>query len=144
MSSAQIGHRVALHYIIREPGGKIVGRTPNGRPLEFTIGRGKVFKGLEQGVIGMQVGQRRVIDLPPELGYGQRDESRMLTLKKEQMPTQEDIAVGRTVQYMDESGGMVNFMIVHVDERTVTLDANHPFAGKTMRFEVELVALRGA
>lgn len=144
MQSARIGKRVALHYTIRDPDGNIVGRSAQGKPLEFTIGRGKVFKGLEQGVIGMCPGDSRSFDVPPELGYGLRNEARVLRLKKEELPTQQDIALGRTLQYMDESGGMLNFIIVGFDEQTVTLDGNHPFAGKTMRFEVQLVGLSGS
>ena len=66
---------------------------------------------------------------------------RVVRIQRSELPTQQDIAVGRTVQYMNESGGMVNFIILAADEETVTLDANHPFAGQTLRYELTLVAV---
>lgn len=141
MKTVKVGKRVKLHYTVKLADGEVVGTSKGGMPLEFTVGKGKVLKGLEQGVIGMEVGESRTIEIPPEAGYGMRDESRVLRLKKSELPTQDDIAIGRTVQYMNESGGMVNLIIVGVDEDTVTLDANHPFAGKTLTYEVAVVAV---
>ncbi|MGB5987693.1 MAG: FKBP-type peptidyl-prolyl cis-trans isomerase [Desulfobacterales bacterium] len=141
MKTAQIGDRAKIHYTVKLPGGEVLGTSKSGPPLEFTLGKGKLIKKLEQGIVGMEVGESRTIEIPAEEGYGRRDESRVITVKKEELPTQQDIAVGRTVQYMGESGGMVNMIIVQVHDDAVTLDANHPFAGKDLVFEVVLLVL---
>lgn len=141
MQKARIGHFVKIHYTIKLPEGRIVGASSANKPLGFTIGKSKVLKGLEQGVIGMQAGQKRAITVPPDQGYGPRNPDLVITVGKQELPTQSDIKVGRTVQYMNESGAMVNFLIIAADEQTVTLDANHPFAGQELIYEVTMVSV---
>ena len=131
MDPIRAGHFVKIYYIVKLPDGTVVAASPKGKPLGFTVGRGKVLKGLEQGVLGMSVNQSRTIAIPPVRGYGDRDPGRVIRVNRTELPTQKDIKVGRTVQYMNEGGGMVNFLIIAVDEETVTLDANHPFAGES-------------
>ena len=141
MTTIRWGDRAKIHFTVKLPSGELLGTSKTGQPLEFTLGKGKLLKKLEQGIAGMAVGETRVIEVSPEEGYGRRDESRVITVKKEELPTQKDIAVGREVQYMGESGGMVNMIITHVHEDAVTLDANHPFAGKDLLFEVVLLVV---
>jgi len=141
MKTVQMGDRAKIHYTIKLPSGEVIGTSKTGLPLEFTLGKGKLIKKLEEGIVGMEVGETRTIAVTPQEGYGVRDESRVITVKKEELPTQEDIAVGRTVQYMGESGNMVNMIIAQVHDDAVTLDANHPFAGKDLVFEVALLVV---
>jgi peptidylprolyl isomerase len=141
MEQARNGHFVKIHYAIKLPDGRIMGASSGNKPLGFTIGKGKVLKGLEQGVIGMQTGQSRTIVVPPDQGYGQRNPELVITVNREELPTQNDIKVGRTVQYMNESGAMVNFLIIAADQDTVTLDANHPFAGQELIYEVTMISV---
>ena len=141
MKQAQKGHFVKIHYTIKQPDGKIIAASPNNKPLGFTIGKGKVLKGLESGVIGMQAGQTRTIAVTPDQGYGHRNPDLVITVSRQELPTQNDIRIGRTVQYMNESGAMVNFLIIAADQETVTLDANHPFAGQELIYEVTMVSV---
>ncbi|MFZ7127676.1 MAG: FKBP-type peptidyl-prolyl cis-trans isomerase [Desulfobacterales bacterium] len=141
MKKAELGKQVKVHYTVKLESGEVVGTSKRSMPLDFRIGKGKVLKGLEHGIIGMEVGQSRTITIPPEEGYGRRNEALMVKVKKSDLPTQTDIAVGRTVQFMNESGAMVNLIITEVGDETVTLDANHPFAGKTLIYDVILVAV---
>lgn len=141
MKTVQMGDRAKIHFTVKLPSGETLGTSKTGPPMEFTLGKGKLIKKLEQAMVGMQVGETRTIPLTPEEGYGLRDESRVLTIKKSDLPTQKDIAVGRTVQYMNESGGMVNMIITQVQDDTVTLDANHPFAGKDLVYEIVLLVI---
>jgi peptidylprolyl isomerase len=141
MAKAEIGQRVKVHYTLKLKSGEVVGTSKRSMPLEFRIGKGKVIRKLETGVIGMELGETRRIEISPGEGYGRRNEKLVIRVPKKELPSQEDIAVGRTVQYMNESGGMVNFIIVAMDDDTVTLDANHPLAGKDLVYEVVLVAV---
>ncbi|MBL0715824.1 MAG: peptidylprolyl isomerase [Desulfosarcina sp.] len=141
MTKAKAGDRVKIHYTIKLTNGEIVGTSKNGMPLSFKIGHGKVIRGLEQGVIGMQAGESRTIEIAPEQGYGRRNEELVTTVSKEELPAQMDIAVGRTVQYLDTGERMVSMIVTAVGEKTVRLDANHPFAGHPLAFEIILVAL---
>jgi FKBP-type peptidyl-prolyl cis-trans isomerase 2 len=141
MQVAQAGQQAKIHYTIRLQSGEVVGTSKTGMPLVFRIGKGDVIKGLEQGVIGMQLGESRTIEIPPAAGYGARNDGRVLTLKREELPADLNTTVGRTVQYMTETGNRINLVIAAVGEDTVTLDANHPFAGQTLLFDVTLLAL---
>jgi FKBP-type peptidyl-prolyl cis-trans isomerase 2 len=141
MAKAEVGRRVKLHYTLKLKSGEVVGTSKRSMPLEFRIGKGKVIRKLETGVIGMEPGESRRIEVSPEEGYGRRNEELVIRLAKGELPSREDIAVGRTVQYMNESGSMVNFVIAATDEDSVTLDANHPLAGKDLVYEVVLVAV---
>ncbi len=141
MKTAERGSYVKLHYTVTLESGEVVGSSKRSAPLAFTIGKRKVLKKLEQGIIGMQIDEKRRIEIPPEEGFGMRDNSLVMKIKKEELPTQKDIAIGRTVQFMNETGGMVNLIITDVGDDHVIVDANHPFAGKTVIYEVVLLAV---
>lgn len=138
MKTAQLGTTAAVHYTIKLADGQVVATSRTGKPLVFTIGKGQVLKGLDQGVIGMRIGESRTIEISPEDGYGPRDESLMITIDKSELPG--NLAVGKTFQYMSAPGSMVNFIVSRLGEKTATIDANHPFAGQNLIFEVDLVA----
>ena len=141
MQEARIGARARIHYTAKLKTGQAVGSSKGGQPLSFTIGKGKVFKALEQGVLGMQVGERRTIEIPPEQGYGTRNDDLVMVLEKSEFAENVPFEVGRTVQYQSKTQEVVNFMIIDVGAKTVTVDANHPFAGQTILYDVHLVAL---
>lgn len=141
MQKAQIGSQVKIHYTIRIAGGETVGTSKGGMPLAFTVGDGKVLKGLDQGIVGMQPGQRKTIHINPEEAYGLRNEQLVLRLKKEELPADLNLEVGRPIQYQTPEGERINLMVLEVEENTVLLDGNHPLAGQTLEYEVELVAL---
>lgn len=141
MKTAETGNLVKIHYNIKLDSGEVVGTTRGGQPLSFTIGKGKAIKKLEQGIIGMQLNESRTIKASPKEAFGQRNESLVLKVKKEEIQTQMDISPGRTIQYKAETGETVNFIIREVEDETVTIDGNHPLAGKNLAFEVVLVAI---
>jgi FKBP-type peptidyl-prolyl cis-trans isomerase 2 len=136
-----MGHRARIHYTAKLKNGKTVGSSRGGQPLSFTIGRGKVLKGLEQGIIGMQVGQMRAVEITPEQGYGVRNENMVMRLDRSKLPDNVMVEKGRVVQYRSETQEVVNLLIRDFDDKTITVDANHPFAGETLIYNVHLVAL---
>lgn len=141
MKTAASGDQVRVHYTIKLSSGKVVGSSGGGQPLSFRIGSGAVIKGLEKGVLGMQVNESRTIQISPEDGYGLRNESLVLTIEKGALPANIDLVPGRAIQYRKETGEAMNFIVAGVGEKTVTIDANHPFAGLNLTFEVVLVSL---
>ena len=141
MIVAKEGLRARIHYTAQLKDGKIVGSSRGGQPLSFTIGRGKVLKGLEQGILGMQVGQVRAVEISPELGYGVRNEKLVMRLDRSKLPDNIMLEKGRVVQYRSETQEVVNLLIRDFDDESVTVDANHPFAGETLIYNVHLVAL---
>ncbi len=141
MQIAKKGLRARIHYTARLKTGKVVGSSRGGQPLSFVIGRGKVLKGLDQGIIGMEVGQVRAVEVTPEQGYGMRNESLVMMLDRSKLPENTMLEKGRVVQYRSETQEVVNLLIRDFDEKSVTVDANHPFAGETLIYDVHLVAL---
>lgn len=141
MSEAKFGARAKIHYTVKLQGGKTVGSSKGGQPLSFTIGRGKVFKALEEKIIGMKTGDVRTIDISPEDGYGVRDESQVMRIDRSKLGENAKLQKGRVVQYRSETQEVVNLLIRDLDEDTVTVDANHPLAGEALTYTVHLVSL---
>lgn len=141
MAEAKIGDRAKIHYTVKLQNGKTVGSSKGGQPLSFTIGRGKVFKALERGIIGMKSGDVRTIEIPPEEGYGVRDESLVMILDRSKLDEDVKLQKGRVMQYRSETQEVVNLLIRDVDDHTVTVDANHPLADEALIYTVHLVSL---
>ena len=139
MKEAQPGNRARIHYSVKLQDGKSVGSSRGGQPLSFTIGRGKLFKRLEEGIIGMKVGDVRTIELAAEDAYGVRDESRVLVIDRSKLEDNGQLEKGRIVQYRSETQEVVNLLVRELDEKTVTVDANHPLAGEALTYTVHLV-----
>lgn len=134
------GATVTLRYsIILENGTQVDSR--NTRPLTFTIGDGKVFKALEQGVVGMKVQEVRDIVVTAEQGYGDYNDDLVLRVDREAFPEDLQLVVGRTVQYQNRDGQRANFIVREVSGDRVTLDGNHPLAGQNLTYRLELLEI---
>jgi peptidylprolyl isomerase len=139
MKTAEIGCLVKIHYIISIANGNEIGQQKTSGPLSFKIGAGKVLQKLEEGVIGMRVGEKRRIAISAAAGYGEYKKDRVLRLERKIFPEDIKLIPGRTVQYQDRDGERVNFIVNEVTEKTVTVDSNHPLAGLDLVYDVELV-----
>lgn len=141
MEEAKYGVRAKIHYTVKLKDGKTVGSSRGGQPLSFTIGRGKVFKSLEKGILGMKSGDVRTIELTPEECYGVRDESLVMLLDRSQLDENIELQKGRVMQYRSETQEVVNLLVRDLSDDTVTVDANHPLAGEALTYTVHLVSL---
>jgi peptidylprolyl isomerase len=141
MVEAKFGLRAKIHYTVKLADGKTVGSSRGGQPLSFTIGRGKLIKSLEKGIIGMKSGDIRTINIPPEQGYGIRDESLVMLIDRSKLDENIELQKGRVMQYRSETQEVVNLLVRDLDDKTVTVDANHPLAGETLTYTVHLVSL---
>ena len=140
MSPAKNGDTVKIHLTGRLENGEVFSK-PEDKPFEFTLGSGELIPGFEKGIVGMEVGQTKTIAVPPEEAYGPRNEELMVDVKKTTLPENITPVIGQQLQIRRRSGDLLKATIAGVDEDTVTLDANHPFAGKTLLFEVKLVEI---
>lgn len=141
MSQARNGDTVKVHYIGKLEDGKIFDSSKNRQPLEFTIGSGSVMPSIENGIIGMEIGDTKAIEIPPEEAFGPRNEELVVEIKRGDLP--EDIIpyLGQRLQMRQPNGNFINLIITDMSEDTITLDANHPLAGHTLLFDVELVEI---
>jgi len=110
----------------------------NYEPMEVQIGAGNLIKGFEDALYMMKEGETKKVSIPPELGYGKHDPEKVLPFPLEGIEHSEEIAVGTVLT--DSQG--IGYYVVSVNETHAFVDTNHPFAGKTLDFEIKLVKIK--
>jgi len=137
--TAEKGDQVAIHYVgTLESGEEFDASRPRGSPLSFTVGSGQMIPGFDKGVMGLSVGDTKSLKLSPEDAYGEPDEKNVLTIPKEQVVQ----AVGESQTVVGTKlmvGQGLPATITDVTDSEVTIDANHPLAGQTLNFEIEVM-----
>ena len=141
MSQAKAGDKVKVHYTGKLENGDVFDSSEGREPLEFTLGQGMVIAGFDKGISGMEVGEKKSLTIEPAEAYGERREDMEVMIKKSMIPADIEPKVGLQLQMQSQNGQMISVVIAEVNEEEVKLDANHPLAGKTLIFEVELVEI---
>jgi len=141
MARAKYGDTVKVHYTGRLDDGTVFDTSADGEPLQFTIGSGQIIPGFEQAVVGMNPGESKTVKIPAEDAYGQRREDLIIEVEKSQLPEGLKPEVGLQLQSRQPDGRIVVLTIADMTESHVTLDANHPLAGKDLTFEIQLVEI---
>ena len=141
MAEAKLGDTVKIHFTGKLQDETVIETSKDRDPLEFKIGDGNVIPGLEQGVIGMAAGDKKTIAVSPEEGFGQQQEDLGVDLKKSEFPEDVEFAVGAYLNIETSDGKEFKAKVVEIKEDTVTLDANHPLAGVTINYDVELLEI---
>lgn len=142
MSEAKNGDTVSIHYTGRLPDGSEFDSSAGREPLEFTLGAGQIIPGLEKEIEGMAVGDKSTVTIPADEAYGPHRPEAVQEVPRTQIPEEIDVAVGTQLQGMTQDGRQLNLTVVEVGNESVTLDANHPLAGKDLVFDVELVGIK--
>lgn len=144
MSNWQIGPEttVSLHFEIRLQSGEVVDSNFGATPASFTIGDGNMLAGFEAAMFGLQAGDRKVLTITPEHGFGMPNPSNVQKIERANFA---DMALepGLVVSFQDPSGELPG-VIKAFDERFVEVDFNHPLAGQTLDFEVEILQVEKA
>lgn len=138
MAQAQNGDTVRVHYTGKLDDGTVFDSSQGREPLEFTLGSGQVIAGFDDAVSGMEPGTAREITIPADKAYGARRDELLLRVDRSQFPDGSDPQVGQQFQ-MSQGGQTVVVNVTDVEADHVTLDANHPLAGRDLTFELELV-----
>lgn len=141
MAQAQRGDTVRVEYTGKFEDGTVFDTSEDREPLEFTIGADEVIPGFEATVQGMRPGENATAELSPEEAYGERRDDLIFEVDRDEISGEVELEVGDEVELHGEDGSTVPAMIVELDESSVTLDANHPLAGRTLTFDVELVTI---
>jgi len=141
MSQAKTNDKVTVHYTGKLDDGTVFDSSQGRDPLEFTIGTGQVIPGFENGVVGMEEGESKTITLEPDDAYGQVRDDLIVEVNKTDIPNDIDVEVGQQLQINRPDGRVIPVLISAINDDKVTLDANHPLAGKTLTFDVELVKI---
>ncbi|MSQ06212.1 MAG: peptidylprolyl isomerase [Dehalococcoidia bacterium] len=141
MTQAQRGKTVQVHYTGTLADGSVFDSSQGGSPLEFTIGQGQMIPGFEQGVLGMAQGDSKTITIAATQAYGPHHAERVIKVERGDMPPDISLEVGVQVQGNGPGGRQASFTVVALTESQVTLDGNHPLAGKDLTFEIKLVSV---
>lgn len=141
MATVQEGSIVKVHYTGKLSDGSIFDSSVQRDPLEVTLGQGKLIPGFEKAVIGMEVGDKTTADIPADEAYGARRDDLEMDIEKSQLPEEIEPEVGMQLQLNQPNGQPVPVQITKVEEESITIDANHPLAGKDLSFEIELVEI---
>jgi peptidylprolyl isomerase len=141
MGEAKEGDRVKVYFIGTLQDGTLFGQTNENEPFEFTIGEKSVLPKFEGAVIGMKEGEKKTVLISPEDAYGLRDEKRVFTAEKSDIPDHIVPEIGKKVRVQMGSGEMAILTVLEVSEDKVTFDANDPLAGHELNFEINLVEI---
>ncbi len=140
MSQVKNGDMVKVHYTCRLENGKVFESSRNRQPLEVTIGTASAIPAFGKAIMGMEIGEKKTVTIPPEEAYGQRRKELILDVKKSKFPENITPAIGQQLKIL-LNGHPVNITVVDIKDNIVTLDANHPLAGETLIFDVELIEI---
>lgn len=140
MARVTTGDIVHLHYTGKFEDGTVFDSTEGGDPLELVAGAQDIIDGVSQGIIGLEVGESRTLTVPPERGYGTRDESLQKTVPLDALP--EGIEVGDRVS-ANAGGHEIVFLVTSIKDEEAVIDANHPLAGKTLVFDLAVHSIHG-
>ncbi|MBW2366764.1 MAG: peptidylprolyl isomerase [Deltaproteobacteria bacterium] len=114
------------------------------RPLEFQMGAGQMIKGFEAAVLGMSLNEKKSIALEPEDAYGHRDEELTRVFERSEVPPGMNPEVGQTISLSTPDGRQIPARIFDLDDEKITLDLNHPLAGESLNFDIEVVGITDA
>jgi len=141
MSVAKNGDTVKIKYVCKIEDGKVFDQSADDQPFVFTLGKGMVIPGLEEAVVGMNIGDMKTITLPPDDAYGQYSKDRMLEVDRKELPDDLKLEVGLTVEMQRPDGQKMPVIVFDITDEKVTFDANHPLSGRTVTFEIELLEI---
>ena len=141
MSQAQNGDKVKVHYTGKLENGEIFDSSKDREPIAFVVGEGNLIPGFEKAVVGMEEGGSKNISIAPEEAYGERREELVAEVNKSAFPENINPAVGMQLQVTSQNGNPINVIVTDVGEENVTLDSNHPLAGQTLFFDIQLVEI---
>jgi peptidylprolyl isomerase len=149
MAQAKTGDKVTVHYTGRLAGGEVFDSSEchddecgcESGPLEFTIGEGNVIPGFEQAIIGMSPGDTKTVVIPVDQAYGERIDDMVAVVDRKEIPADLVLEVGNQLEVTQHDGNAFPVIITDVTDTSVTLDANHPLAGKELTFDLRLVTI---
>ena len=141
MAQAKQGDTVKIHYTGKLAHKEVFDSSVNREPLEFKLGDGKIIPGFEQAVLGMTPGESKTVHISPEKAYGPHHKELVVDVERNRLPDNLKLEVGRHVQIRQPNGGTIQAKVTSMSESKITLDANHPLAGKVLTFEIKLVEI---
>ena len=136
------GDKIKVDYVGTFEDGTVFDSTEkHGAPLQFEVGAGQLIKGFDEAVVGMKVGQEKKITLKPADAYGEHNPQMLKEVPREQLPQDRAPEVGMGLYISLPNGARFPALIAKVSDKTITLDLNHPLAGKTLKFSIKVAEI---
>ncbi len=137
------GTVVSINYTLTDDSNNVIDSSAGGEPLAYIHGADNIIPGLEKALAGKTAGDRLEVSVSPQEAYGLRDEALAQVIPRDRFESAQDIEIGMQFQ-TPTSDGVSVVTVTGVDNENITVDANHPLAGMTLHFSVEVVAVRSA
>lgn len=133
---------VKVHYTGKLTDGQVFDSSQDREPLEFTIGQGQIIPGFENAVIGMEEKESKTVTIPEAEAYGERNDQLMQEVPKDNLPEDLKPEEGMELTATNQQGQQIPVTVAQVGDESITIDANHPLAGKDLVFDIELVEIK--
>ena len=141
MGVVKNGDVVRVHYTGKLTSGEQFDSSAGREPLEFTVGAGQMIKGFDAAMPGMKVGEKKIINISAEEGYGEVNEEALIEFPKLQLPADLKLEEGMSLTLRNPDGQPVPVVVKEIKDDVVILDANHFLAGKQLVFDIELIEI---
>lgn len=141
MAEVKTGDTVRIHYTGTLTDGTVFDSSSGRDPLEFIVGSGQIIGGLDKALPGMQVGEKKTVPVPCVEAYGESNPEARQSIPRNEIPAHIPLELGTQLQVQTQTGQTMMVVVAEVTDTEVTLDANHPLAGKDLIFDIELVAI---
>jgi peptidylprolyl isomerase len=141
MAHVKKGTKVKVFYTCKLKDGTVVESNIGKAPLEFVVGKGKVIKGFDTALVGMDLGQTKTVVFKPAEAYGQKDQALIWTVGAGELPQGVEVQAGSEVAFSRADGTPVEGRIDKIEGDQVTIDGNHPLAGRSLTFEIKLTGV---
>jgi peptidylprolyl isomerase len=141
MAQAKTGDKVKVHYTGKLNDGTVFDTSADREPLQFTIGQGQLIPGFEQAVVGMEPGESKSVEIPSDQAYGPHRDEMVMVVDRKEIPQDLDPKVNQRLQVRQQDGNTFAVTVTEVTDSNITLDGNHPLAGKDLTFEIKLAEI---
>lgn len=139
MTQAKLGDTVKIHFVGWLDDGSEIESSADRGPVTVVLGEQKVPAGIEEGIVGMATGEKRRLNLAPDQAFGPHRPELVHSIERAEVPDHIDLEIGMRLEASGPDGEPIPVTVIDLDDGSVTLDANHPFAGRGLIFEIELV-----
>jgi peptidylprolyl isomerase len=141
MQTAQLGNTVTVHYCGKLDDGSVFDESTGREPLKFVLGSHQVIEGFENAVMGLKIDDKTTVVIPCAQAYGEIDDSLIFNMSKESFPAEVTLEIGEELMLSNPEGDQLFVTIKEVMDTEVMLDANHPLAGETLTFDIQLIGI---
>lgn len=138
------GVQVTMHFSLSLESGEVIDSNFEGEPVTFTVGDGNLLPGFETALYGLKEGDETALVVPPERGFGEHNPENVQTIERQQFPADADLQPGLMLTFSDAQNNELPGVVTEISDDSVTVDFNHPLAGRDIRFMVKIIEVAPA